>query len=211
MNLSFKELHWPAQLVIVIGLAAAVLVAGELAPAPFPLSGARQLLDADTNQGREQARELASLSSFQQRQAELVSAIAAGRTQLALLQQGLPQGKELDQFIFQLQQAAAASGVSIRQITAEPIVPRQDHYEMPFQVELDGPYFSVDKFLRQLSLAPRIINVGDLKIGGLSQPAKYKTAPNATVQGNLTVIAFFQGQPQSARTRKQKKRAVRRR
>ncbi|HVB34990.1 MAG TPA: type 4a pilus biogenesis protein PilO [Patescibacteria group bacterium] len=199
MKLSFKELTWPVQLAVLVGLGAAVLAAGELAPAPFPLSGARQMLESDTNESREQARELASLTSFEQRHDELLSAIAASRTQLALLRQALPRDKELDQFMFQLEHAAAASGVSIRQITARPVIPREDHFEMPFQVDLDGPYFGVEQFLKQLSLAPRIINVGDLKIDGLNHPAKYTTPPRATVDGTLTVITFFQGQPQPPR------------
>lgn len=201
MYFSFKDLAWPGQLAILVGLGVAVLVAGELAPAPFPLSGARQLLESDTNETRQLARELNSLQTFEQRHAELVSAIAASRTQLALLQQALPQNKELDQFIFQLQHAAAASGVAIRQISARPVIPRQDHYEMPFEVELDGPYFGVEEFLHQLSLAPRIIDVGDLKIAGITQPAKFTTAPEATVDATFTVITFFQGEPQPAAAR----------
>lgn len=210
ISFSFKELKWPIQLAILVGLGAAVLAAGELAPAPFPLSGARQLLESDMNESRQMAGELASLKGFERRQSELVSAIAASRTQLALLRQALPQKQELDQFMFQLQHAAAASGVSIRQITARPVIPRQDHYEMPFQVNLDGPYFGVEQFLYQLSLAPRIINVGDLKIDGLNHPAKYTIAPQATVQGTLSVITFFQGKPPAPK-RKRRRGAVRRR
>lgn len=212
MNLSIKGLTWPAQLAVLVGLGAAVLAAGELAPAPFPLSGARQLLVSDTNKARRQSRELANLNRFEQRHAQLASAISASRTQLALLRQALPQDKELDQFIFQLDHAAAAAGVSIRRITAQPMIPREDHYEMPFAVDLDGPYFGVAEFLHQLSLTPRIINVGDLKIDGLNHPAKYTTGPNATVEGTLTVITFFRGTPPpQPKTHRHGRRTVRRR
>lgn len=196
MNLSFKDLSWPAQVAIIVGLGAAVLIAGELAPAPFPLSGARQLLESDTNESRQMAQELAGLRGFEQRQSALRSTLAGSRAQLDQLRQALPQNKDIDDFMFEMQQAAATSGVTIRQISALPVIPRQDHYEMPFQVELDGSYFGVEEFFHQLSLAPRIINIGDLKIDSLSQPEKYPTPPQATVDGTLTVITYFQGIPQ---------------
>lgn len=196
MNLSFKDLAWPVQIAITVSLGAAVLVAGELAPAPFPLSGARKLLESDTNESRQLEREMAGLRGFEQRRASLRSALADSRTQLDRLRQALPQNKDIDDFMFQVQHAAAASGVSIRQISALPVIPRQDHYEMPFQVELDGSYFGVEEFFHQLSLAPRIINVGDLKIDRLNRPAKYPTAPQTTVDGMLSVITYFQGVPQ---------------
>jgi Tfp pilus assembly protein PilO len=212
MKLSLKELSWPMQLALAVALGAAVLAAGEFAPAPFPLSGVRHQLEDARNRHQHLVEQLAGLKTFEKQHAELLSAIAASRVQLSLLQQALPQDQELDRFMFQLQQAALAAGVSIRRITARPVVPREDHYEMPFEVELDGPYYGVEQFFHQLSLVPRIITVGDLKIDGLHQPAKYPTVPGATVTGTLTVKTFFQGQPQklAANSRAGKKGVARR-
>lgn len=193
MKLSVQELSLPAQLGIALAIGVGVLAAGELAPPPFPLSGARKQLESARNGHQQLIRQLASLQGFERRHAELEAAITAGRTQLAVLQQALPEDEELDRFILGVQQAAMAAGVSIRRITARPVIPEQDHYEMPFELELDGPYFGVEQFFHQLGLEPRIITVGDMKIDGLAQPAKFKTGPGTTVTGTLTVTTFFRG------------------
>ena len=211
MKISLKEMSWPLQLALAMGLGAAVLAAGEFAPAPFPLSSLRHQLVGARNLNRQLVEQLASLKGFEKRHAELRSAITASRVQLSLLQQALPENQELDLFIMQLQHAAVAAGISIRRITARPVVPREDHYEMPFELEIDGPYYGVEQFFHQLSLVPRIITVGDLKIDGLAQPAKFPTAPGATVTGTLAVRTFFQGKPQPpAASRAQKKGTARR-
>lgn len=200
MNLkfSFRELAWPWQLALAVGLAAAVLAAGELAPAPFPIAAAREQLQALRAQNVQNVRQLASLRGFQLRHAELVSAITSSRAQLALLRQALPRKQQLARFLLGLQQAAAASGVSIRSVSAQPVVARDDHYEMPFALELDGPYFGVESFFHRLALLPRIVNVGDLEIKGLRRPAKFPTSPDATVTANLTAVTYFQGHPPPA-------------
>ncbi len=197
MNLkfSFQDLAWPWQLALALGLAAAILAAGELAPAPFPIAAARGQLYALRAQNVQNVRQLASLRGFQLQHAELVSAIASSRAQLALLRRALPRKQQLARFLLALQQAATSSGVTIRSVSAQPVVARDDHYEMPFAIELDGPYFGVESFFHRLAFLPRIVNVGDLEIKGLRRPAKYPTSPDATVTANLTVVTYFQGHP----------------
>jgi Tfp pilus assembly protein PilO len=198
LKFSIRELGWPWQLALAAGLAAAILAAGELAPAPFPISAARLQLQALRAQKVQDVRQLASLRSFQLRHAELASSIASSRTQLVRLRQALPRKQQLARFLLGLQQAATASGVTIRLVSAQPVVARDDHYEMPFALTLDGPYFGVESFFQRLAQLPRIVNVGDLEIKGLRRPAKYPTAPDATVTADLTVVTYFQGHPPPA-------------
>ncbi len=66
-----------------------------------------------------------------------------------------------------LQGAAAASGVQIRKLTAQDVVSRDYHYEMPFEIQVDGPYYDIVDFFARLSRLSRIINVGDLRFDGL--------------------------------------------
>src|SRR5215470_4575880 len=70
--------------------------------------------------------------------------------------------QEVDEFIRQIQGAASASNVTLRRLTAQNIVPKEYHYEMPFEAQADGPYFNVLDFFSRLSRLSRIINVGDL-------------------------------------------------
>ncbi len=43
------------------------------------------------------------------------------------------------------------------------MVPREYHYDMPFELQADGPYFNLLDFFGRMSRLSRIINVGDLK------------------------------------------------
>jgi Tfp pilus assembly protein PilO len=92
-----------------------------------------------------------------------------------------------------LQESAAASGVQIRSITAQAVVPKDFHYELPFTINVDGPYFSIEDFFTRLSRLSRIINVGDLSFTGLADPSKsrFPVRPGTTVSGTCTVTTFF--------------------
>jgi Tfp pilus assembly protein PilO len=105
----------------------------------------------------------------------------------------VPEEKEVDEFMRLLQEAASASGVQIRSLTAQPVVPRDYHYELPFLISVDGPYFSIEDFFSRLSRLSRIINVGDLTFSGLADTSKskYPVRPGTTVTGTCTVTTFF--------------------
>ncbi len=49
--------------------------------------------------------------------------------------------------------------------------PKPYYFEMPFDVEADGPYYSVLDFFARLGRLSRIINVGDLKLNSLREAA----------------------------------------
>ncbi len=66
-----------------------------------------------------------------------------------------------------LEGAAAASGVQIRKLTAQNVVSRDYHFDMPFVIQVDGPYYDIVDFFARLSRLSRIINVGDLKFDTL--------------------------------------------
>src|ERR1700738_1210336 len=82
--------------------------------------------------------------------------------QLETLNIIVPKDKEVDEFIRLVQGAAAASNVQVRRLTAQTIVAKEYHYDMPFEVQADGPYFNILDFFGRLSRLSRIINVGDL-------------------------------------------------
>jgi Tfp pilus assembly protein PilO len=114
--------------------------------------------------------------------------------QLDTLQTIVPEEKQVDQFILMIQSAALSSGVSIRKLTAKPVTTQPYYFEMPFDIEADGPYFSVLDFFARLGRLSRIINIGDLKLSGLSgttQTVKFHTAPGASVTGTFTITTFF--------------------
>jgi Tfp pilus assembly protein PilO len=114
--------------------------------------------------------------------------------QLATLQTIVPEDKQVDQFIIMLQTAASTSGVSLRRITTKPVVSKDYHFEMPFELEADGPYFSMLDFFGKLSRLSRIINVGDLKFDAIAPnggSTKFPVTPGTSVTGTMTVTTFF--------------------
>jgi len=72
-------------------------------------------------------------------------------------------------------------------------VPREFHYEMPFEVQADGPYFNLMDFFGRLGRLSRIINVGDLEFDDpdKAKGTKYPVRPGTTVSATFTATTFF--------------------
>jgi type IV pilus assembly protein PilO len=193
MATSFREWPWPLQAVFYVALAVAIVAAGLYLPFS-PVRTVRSDLEAAQNNLKPLEQEVQSLRVYKQRRAELQSEMDALQKQLDTLQTIVPDEKQVDLFILMIQNAAASSGVSIRKLTAKPVATQPYYFEMPFDIEADGPYFSVLDFFARLGRLSRIINVGDLKLSGLSggtQSVKFHTAPGASVTGTFTITTFF--------------------
>ena len=107
--------------------------------------------------------------------------------QLATLQTIVPEDKQADQFIIMIQSAAVSSGVSIRRMKALPIASKQYYFEMPFEVEADGPYFSVLDFFSQAGPALANHQCGRFEIEGhfdQDQHRNFHMSPGSSVTGD---------------------------
>jgi Tfp pilus assembly protein PilO len=137
--------------------------------------------------------EVQQLQVYRQRYGELKQQMDALSKQLDTLKTIVPEEKETDEFIRLIQGAASASNVQIRRLTAQAIVPREFHYEMPFEVQADGPYFNLMDFFGRLGRLSRIINVGDLEFDDpdKSKGTKYPVRPGTTVSAIFTATTFF--------------------
>jgi len=139
-------------------------------------------------------QEVTQLQVYKQRYGELKQQMDALQKQLETLKTIVPEEKETDEFIRLLQGAAATSNVAIRRLTAKAIVPKDNnYYEMPFEIQADGPYFNVLDFFGKLSRLSRIINVGDLQFGDpeKSPGGHYAVRPGTTVSGIFTATTYF--------------------
>jgi len=139
-------------------------------------------------------QEVTQLQVYKQRYGELKQQMDALQKQLETLKTIVPEEKETDEFIRLLQGAAATSNVAIRRLTAKAIVPKDNnYYEMPFEIQADGPYFNVLDFFGKLSRLSRIINVGDLQFGDpeKSPGGHYAVRPGTTVSGVFTATTYF--------------------
>lgn len=191
---NFRDWPWPLQAVVYVGLAFVIVLAGFYVPGS-PIQGVRTDLETAQAKLKPLEQDVARLRLYKQRRAELQSDMDALQKQLATLQTIVPEDKQADQFILMIQRAAVTSGVSIRRLTAKPVNSKQYYFEMPFEIEADGPYYGVLDFFAQLGRLSRIINVGDLKLSGLSgqhaQSVKFHTTPGTSVTGTFTITTFF--------------------
>jgi len=139
-------------------------------------------------------QEVTQLQVYKQRYGELKSDMDALNKQLDTLKTIVPEEKETDEFIRLLQGAAAESNVAIRSLKAKAVVPKDnDYYEMPFELQADGPYFNVLDFFGRLSRLSRIINVGDLDFADpdKTKGTHYALRPGSTVSGIFTATTYF--------------------
>jgi type IV pilus assembly protein PilO len=192
MAISFREYPWYLQALIFFALALVIFGAGEYLPFS-PVAAMRTTLDDNHTKDSNLNREVAELQVYERRNAEFKVEMAALEKQLETLKTIVPEEKEVDEFMRLLQEAAAASGVQIRSLTSLAVVAKDFHYELPFDISVDGPYFSIEDFFARLSRLSRIINVGDLSFTGLpdATKAKFPVRPGTTVEGKCTVTTFF--------------------
>ncbi len=198
MAISFREYPWYLQALIFFALALVVFGAGEYVPV-LPVAAMRDTLAANHQKETDLNRQVAQLQVYERRNAEFKAEMAALEKQLETLKTIVPEEKEVDEFMRLLQGAAAASGVQIRRLTAMAVVPKDYHYELPFGIAVDGPYFNIEDFFSRLSRLSRIINVGDLTFNG-TDPTKmtFPARPGTTVTGTCTVTTFFSNPTEAA-------------
>ena len=179
-----------------VALAVAVILVLAGLYAPFsPVAVERAAYDTAVTDRTTLNQEVTKLQVYKQRYGELKQQMGALDKQMETLKTIVPEEKEVDEFIREVQGAASASNVQLRRLTAQNIVPKEYHYEMPFEAQADGPYFNVLDFFSRLSRLSRIINVGDLQFdepaGGAGKEAKYPVRPGETVTGVFTITTFF--------------------
>jgi type IV pilus assembly protein PilO len=123
--------------------------------------------------------------------------IASLLQQLEIQKTIVPDEKEADQFIHLMQDTAASAGIEIRRYTAKPIAAREFYTEVPFEMDIDGPYYAVLNFFERVARLQRIINIGGLQMATPKRSAdakvknSYPYAPTESVVASCTAITFF--------------------
>ena len=188
-----RDIPMVAQLAIAVVIAALVgggLIYGVVKPMDDQNAQNQVLLDqkkADNERLRQYERDLPGL----ERQ------IASLQQQLDIQRTIVPDEKETPAFMHLMQDTASSSGIEIRRYTPKAAVNREFYTEVPYDMDIDGPYYSVVNFFEKVAKLQRIINVSDLQIAGVkhSSDAKvkgsYPYSPNETVVANCTTTTFF--------------------
>jgi type IV pilus assembly protein PilO len=192
MATSFRDWPWPIQALFYVGLSVVLILVGLYVPG-LPLTNARKQLQSAQAELKPLEADVQNLRVYKQRRAELQSEMDALQKQLATLQTIVPEEKQTDQFILMIQSAAVGSGVAIRKLTAKPVASKSYYFEMPFEIEADGPYYAVLDFFARLARLSRIINVGDLRLSAVAKAGsgKFRMTSGTSVTGTFTITTFF--------------------
>jgi len=92
---------------------------------------------------------------------------------------------------------ARKAGVEIRRYTARPYGTKEFYIEVPFEVELDGPYYSMLGFFDRLGKVERIVNVSNLLVASTRKPGDakakhtYQYAPSESVVATCLTTTYF--------------------
>src|ERR1700726_4291663 len=187
-----RDMSLIMQVLLALAITVVLVVVGVYVPGS-PVAQERDEVDKAVRERAQLNQEVTQLQVYRQRYSELKSQMDALNKQLDTLKTIVPEEKEADEFIRLVQGAAAASGVQLRRLTSQAIVTKEYHYEMPFEVQADGPYFNILDFFGRLGRLSRIINVGDLDFEDASgtKAAKYPLRPGTSVSGVFTATTFF--------------------
>lgn len=188
----FRDMSVIMQGLVALAIAVVLVLVGLYAPFS-PIAQERADYDKAVQDRTKLNQEVTQLQVYKQRYGELKQQMDALSKQLDTLKTIVPEEKEVDEFIRQVQGAALASNVQLRSLTSQAIVSKDYHYEMPFEAQADGPYFNVLDFFSRLSRLSRIINVGDIEFSDptSSKGGHYPLRPGETVSGSFTITTFF--------------------
>jgi len=142
-------------------------------------------------------RENAELESYRPKLKDMERQVANLKQQLEIERRIVPDEKEVDGFIKMLDAEALHAGIEIRRYTARGMTNHEFYTEVPFEVEIDGPYYSVLNFFDRVGKLERIINVSNLLIANPKKSAEakvkhvYQYAPNESVVATCLASTFF--------------------
>jgi type IV pilus assembly protein PilO len=158
-----------------------------------------QRADNDAAQTRLQGKlkENAELESYRPKLAEIERQVASLKQQLEIERKIVPDEKEVDGFFRLMDAEALKSGIEIRRFTAKPVSAKEFYTEVPFEMELDGPYYGVLDFFDHVGKLERIVNVSNLLVAntkkGNEAKAKhtYQYAPSESIVATCMATTFF--------------------
>ena len=145
----------------------------------------------------EKIRENNELESYRPKLKQIEQQLAELKQQLEIEQRIVPDEKQVDGFITMMDAEAFKAGVELRRYTAKDVKQQQYYTEVPFEMELDGQYYSVLKFFDHVSKLERIVNIGGLLVSTTKNPTgakakrTYQYTPNESIVATFTATTYF--------------------
>jgi len=142
-------------------------------------------------------RENNELESYRPKLKQIEQQLAELKQQLEIEARIVPDEKQVDGFITMMDAEAVKAGVELRRYEAKDNKQQQYYTEVPFEMELDGSYYSALKFFDQVSKLERIVNISGLTVsttknpGGAKVKHTYQYAPNESVVAKFLATTYF--------------------
>jgi len=182
---NFSELSGLKQWALLLAVAA--LVTGGL---HYTIFNSQRQANAVAQQNLEaKQRENTELESYRPKLAEIERQLASLKQQLDIEQRIVPDEKDVDGFMKMLDAEALKAGVELRRYTAEAVSSRDFYSEVPFEIELDGPYYSMLNFFDKVGKLERIVNISNLMVATTKKPGEAKVRHTYQYAGNESVVA----------------------
>jgi type IV pilus assembly protein PilO len=168
---------------------------------------AQNALDAKLKENRE-------LAPYESRLAEINRQLASLEQQMEIEKRIVPDEKDVEGFMKMLDAEAAKTGVELRRYTAQPSSSKEFYTAVPFEIELDGSYYSMMKFFDDVSKLERIVNVSNLLVantkkgGDAKVKHTYQYAPGESVVATCLATTFFSHDQQGVAAAKPKGRSL---
>lgn len=137
------------------------------------------------------------LESYRPKLKQMEQQLAELKQQLEIEQRIVPDEKQIDGFITMMDAEAVRAGVELRRYKALDVKSQQYYSEVPFQIDMDGPYYSMLNYFDRVSKLERIVNISDLMVSTTKKPTEakvkktYQYAPNESVVASFTATTYF--------------------
>jgi type IV pilus assembly protein PilO len=163
---AFTKLRWYVQVLIVV-----LVCGGGLGFFWYSmLSPISVEIEGKTKQAADLQAKVDKLKGLQARYAQFKKETEALQVRLDELKKILPQDKEIENILSQVQASARNAGLKIQQGISKPVVDREAYSEWPIEMQVLGDYHSLGAFLQKIRELPRIVNVGKLRVDSRSGP-----------------------------------------
>lgn len=148
--------------------------------------------------------ENAQLRPYADKKADMERRIATLKEQLEQMNRIVPTEKEAAAFMEMMQAEARKSGIEVRRYTAKPTATREFFTEVPWDIEIDGPYYAMLRFFENVGHMDRIVNISNMKMASIKRAGEsgvkktYRYAPMETVVVGCMATTFFSREAQPA-------------
>jgi type IV pilus assembly protein PilO len=178
----------------------ALVAAGALVTAALYFTLFKSQRDANTQAQQaleSKLRENAELQSYAPKLKDMDRQLANLKQQLEIERRIVPDDKEVDGFIKMMDAEAVKAGVELRRYSAKATTTKDFYTELPFEMELDGPYYSVLNFFDRVGKLERIVDISGVLIASTKHPTDakvkhtYQYAPNESIAATFNATTFY--------------------